>query len=148
MGTESLEPQIKEMLTQQKVRFIQKKLEGVNHGQISEGSMKQTEVKFTNPNLLWPNMTDISPVSGLGRLVDLIPEKTIAGRKGRGIVVRMTIGDTRGNASSFYAWFGLGAVGITESGEIIVDCGKVERSGAGAQEMLPYNYFIDKATVG
>lgn len=141
MEIDNPEPEIQEMSTQQKVRFIQKRLEGLDPDNISEAKWKQTQVRFIHPELLWPNFAQTFPISEQGRLVGLTSEKALGRKRGRGIVVDMA---TKDKSTTFYAWFGLGAVGVTKNDEIIIDCTKVETPKGAAQAMLPHNLFLDK----
>lgn len=119
MEIDNPEPEIQEMSTQQKVRFIQKRLEEGDPGHISQRKWEQTQVRFIHPELLWPNFAQTFPISEQGRLITVTAERTI-GRKGvRGIVVDLA---TKDKSATFYAWFGLGAVGVTKNDEIIIDC--------------------------
>lgn len=141
MEIDNPEPEIQEMSTQQKVRFIQKGLAVGDPGHISQRKWEQTQVRFIHPELLWTNFAQTFPISEQGRLVTVTAERTIGRKRVRGIVVDMA---TKDRSATFYAWFGLGAVGVTKNDEIIIDCTKVTTPKGVAQAMLPHNLFLDK----
>lgn len=141
METDHSEPEIQEMSTQQKVKFIQNRLKRGDPGHISQRKWEQTQVRFIHPDTLWPDFAKTFPISKQGSLVGLTSEKALGRKRGRGIVVDMA---TRDKSATFYAWFGLGAVGVTKNDEIIIDCTKVETPKGAAQTMLPHNLFFDK----
>lgn len=129
-------PELQPMSELQKAQFIQRRLSQIDPNDNSERRWQLSTVRLISPEQLWPNFNR-TPISNKGTIIRLTPELAFGRKKTRGMVVKLTIQDT-----SFHAVFGLGAVGITQGGEIIIDCTQVERPTAGAQTILPQNTFM------
>lgn len=143
MGEGAKEVEFQPWSESQKEAFIRRRITQFS-GNVSEDSWKELDIRLLHPEVLtWEGSSGPSRLPPQhGRIVDISPDIGPGGRRRKKSIV-VNFSSTAHITGISTAKFGLGAVEITQGGEMVLDCSRLESPHGDAQAILP-NTFVDR----
>lgn len=137
------EAQFQQLKPSEKAKFIRVKLAEFGTD-MTDRSLGELNVTFLHPEVLtWAGVKPVRLPPQQGKIIDLSPDIN-HGRKNKLKFLRVDLTGTAYLTGISYAQFGLGAVEITNQGEIFIDCTKLDTPKGPGQAIFAQNTFIEK----